>query len=196
MLLTKDLDNCPKCECNQYGIQTLQGASRPVPPNGGNYTGMETAKKTPDNRHLQYDQIESLLGATGYDGAIRILDAFRHATTELLETLEKRLDSGDILQGIHEAHAVKGSAANIGGKHLAGTAGRIGTACRNNDSAGARAALKDARDDFTDFIHHFRAYIDHHRTMHRSALPLRCPSGIPVATKVGAHDNAETCHNG
>ena len=110
--------------------------------------------------HLQIEQIDGLVAAAGADGAREIIDAFQRSTTELLASLRSRLGDADFTAAAADAHAIKGSAANVGGKRLAETASRIEQACRQGDAAAADGALRDAREDYEQFTFCFNEHLN------------------------------------
>lgn len=101
--------------------------------------------------HLQLDQIDGLVAAAGADGAREIIDAFQRSTRDLLASLGGHLDEANHDAAAADAHAIKGSAANVGGKRLADTASRIEQACREGDTANAKDALQNAHQDYELF---------------------------------------------
>lgn len=101
--------------------------------------------------HLQLEQIDGLVAAAGADGAREIMDAFQRSTCGLLTSLGGHLDEANHNAAAADAHAIKGSAANVGGKRLADTASRIEQACREGDTANAKTALQSAREDYELF---------------------------------------------
>lgn len=109
--------------------------------------------------HLQIDQLDGLVAAAGADGAREILDAFQRSTVDLLDSLSANLSAADFAAAAADAHAIKGSAANVGGKRLAETAARIEQACRDADAAAADGALKDACADYELFTLCFKEHL-------------------------------------
>ena len=101
--------------------------------------------------HLHLEQVDGLVAAAGVDGAREILDAFHRSTADLLEALGSQLREAEMDAALATAHAVKGSAANVGAKRLAETAARIEQACRNKDHNSADGSLKEAHHDFEAF---------------------------------------------
>ena len=85
--------------------------------------------------HLLLEQVDGLVAAAGVDGTKEILEAFWRSTSDLLETLSSQITEGSFEPAAKTAHAVKGSAANIGAHRLSDTATAIEQACKegNND---------------------------------------------------------------
>ncbi len=109
--------------------------------------------------HLAIEQVDGLVDAAGADGAREIVDAFQRSTTELLAALRDRVGAGDLAAVATHAHAVKGSAANVGAKRLAETAARIEQASRAGDAAAVSAAVNDAAEDFDLFTICFHEHL-------------------------------------
>ncbi|MEZ5891742.1 MAG: Hpt domain-containing protein [Parvularculaceae bacterium] len=119
-----------------------------------------TEAQTAARSHMQTEQVDSLIAAAGVDGARSILEAFQRSTVELLRTLSEGLASGALTDAYRTAHAVKGSAANVGAQLLAETASAIEAACKAGDSAKAASMLADAQAKFDAFIVHFDAHLE------------------------------------
>lgn len=100
---------------------------------------------------MHLEQVDGLVAAAGVEGAKEILDAFHRSTADLLEALGSQLSDAEMDAALATAHAVKGSAANVGAKRLAETAARIEEACRDMDADSAGGSLQDARHDFEAF---------------------------------------------
>lgn len=109
--------------------------------------------------HLQTEQVESLIAAAGVDGTRAILEAFQRSTTELLTLLDEGLKGGSLNDAYKNAHAVKGSAANVGAQLLAEAAGAIETACKDGNAVAAMQFLDDAQAKFEAFCVHFDAHL-------------------------------------
>ena len=110
--------------------------------------------------HLQTEQVDSLVAAAGVDGARAILEAFERSTISLLKALADGISNGELNDAYKTAHAVKGSAANVGAQLLAETATAIEAACKAGDSAAAAAMLANAQSCFDAFCVHFDAHIE------------------------------------
>ena len=118
-----------------------------------------TEPQTINAAHIQLDQIDSLIAAAGVDGTRAIMDAFQRSTIDLLNLLTDGVNGGSLDDAYRTAHAVKGSAANIGAQLLADTAAAIEKACRAGDAAGAAEMLRDAQAHFDTFCVHFEAHL-------------------------------------
>lgn len=118
-----------------------------------------TEPQTMEPSHIQLDQVNSLVSAAGVDGARAILEAFQRSTTELLTSMRDGLRGGALVDASRDAHAVKGSAANVGAQLLAETAALIEKACKAGDAASAADMLSDAQARFDLFCVHFEAHL-------------------------------------
>lgn len=99
--------------------------------------------------HLQADQVDGLVAAAGVDGAREILEAFRRSTEELLEALSTQIRGRDFGAAMATAHAVKGSAANVGARRLSQAAAELEIACRQGAEDGVDNLLEAVRSDFS-----------------------------------------------
>lgn len=136
----------------ESGLRCAQGLKK------GKGTLTEPQRAAP--RHLQIDQVEGLVIAAGTDGALAILDAFQRSTTDLLKSIEADLAQDALGEASRIAHAIKGSAANVGAEALAEAASGIEVACKGGDSETARARLEDVKVYYVAFCDAFRAHIE------------------------------------
>lgn len=97
---------------------------------------------------LETEQLEGLLMAAGPDGLNDILDAFWRSTNDLLSQLNGQIQSGDFAEAARTAHAIKGSASNVGANLLANIAKEMENACREGDAA----SLQSSADQSTDAV--------------------------------------------
>ncbi len=104
-------------------------------------------------------QIDSLITAAGVDGTRAILEAFQRSTTDLLGLMKEGVSSGALEEASRTAHAIKGSAANVGAQMLADTASAIEKACRAGEADNAIAMLDEAHSHFDKFCVHFEAHL-------------------------------------
>ena len=104
-----------------------------------------------DAAHMDVAQIDSLVAAAGPDGAREILEAFWSSTTSLLQSLEKELHDAAFDIAAQTAHAVKGSAANVGANRLSKRVAMIEIACREGNHQHALDSLPSASKDFEEF---------------------------------------------
>lgn len=105
--------------------------------------------------HLQLDQINSLITAAGVDGTREIMDAFWRSTTDLLAALTTQLNDNAYDLAAGTAHAIKGSAANVGAMRLAQTASLVEDACKSGAGDDAGRLLTSAHADFEAVRSHF-----------------------------------------
>jgi len=103
-----------------------------------------------ENAHLHVEQIDGLVAAAGVEGTREILDAFWRSTTELMEQLTEQVRQNTLDLAAQTAHAVKGSAANIGAQRLSNTAAEFEKACVRADIDAAQSALQSLQQDFID----------------------------------------------
>ena len=86
------------------------------------------------------EQIRVLADAAGKEAVMPILDAFWQSNDELLEQLEAAIAANDADAAAKVAHALKGSASNLGANAVAETSKRIEFAAKASDLETARAA--------------------------------------------------------
>ncbi len=91
---------------------------------------------------LESGQIDSLLDVAGVDGVNDILAAFWRSTDELSADLSRCVATGEITQAARAAHALKGSAANVGAHRLSEAARDVETLSKNGDLTAMRDALE------------------------------------------------------
>ena len=83
-------------------------------------------------------QLRVLAEAAGKEAVMPILDAFWQSNDEILRQLESDLSAGDADGAARSAHALKGSASNLGATCVAETAKQIELAAKAADLAAAR----------------------------------------------------------
>ena len=120
---------------------------------------MEAATIMSVSEHVEIDQIDSLINAAGVDGTREILMAFSRSTDGLLRQLSQDLSAENFTDAMRTAHALKGSAANVGAKRLAQTALEVEVACREQEIATARDSLKLACQHFEAVEAHFESHL-------------------------------------
>ncbi len=108
---------------------------------------------------LQAEQVDGLVAAAGVEGALAILDAFHRSTVDLLGVMGEDLRQSALSEASRSAHAVKGSAANVGAQALAESASAIEIACKNGQDAFALAKLEEAHSLFEAFCEAFRSHL-------------------------------------
>ena len=86
------------------------------------------------------EQVRVLADAAGKDAVLPILDAFWQSNDELLEQLEAAIASGDADAAAKVAHALKGSAGNLGANAVAETSKQVEFAAKANDLDTAKTA--------------------------------------------------------
>ena len=86
------------------------------------------------------EQVRVLASAAGKEAVTPILDAFWQSNDELLAQLKAAIAQGDADAAAKVAHALKGSAGNLGANAVAETSKRIEFAAKASDLETARAA--------------------------------------------------------
>ena len=86
------------------------------------------------------EQVRVLASAAGKEAVLPILDAFWQSNDELLAQLETAIAGGDADAAAKVAHALKGSAGNLGANAVAETSKQIEFAAKASDLETARAA--------------------------------------------------------
>lgn len=104
--------------------------------------------------------MEGLVSAAGADGALAILDAFQRSTTDLLKSIEVDLANDALSEASRTAHAIKGSAANVGAEALSEAASAIEIACKEGDREAALANLDDVKVFYVAFCDAFKSHIE------------------------------------
>lgn len=94
-----------------------------------------------DTPLIESEQIESLLDAAGVDGVKDILEAFWRSTDQLSADIARYVETAACADAAKAAHALKGSAANVGANRLADAARRVETFSKNGDLAGVKNAV-------------------------------------------------------
>lgn len=91
---------------------------------------------------LESEQIDSLLDIAGVDGVRDILAAFWRSTDELSADLARCAETGEAGEAARIAHALKGSAANVGAMRLAEAARDVEALSKTGDHVAARDAIE------------------------------------------------------
>ena len=107
-----------------------------------------TADELPCASHsaeaLDASQIDCLLDVAGVSGVNEIMNAFWKSTDALLAALRLAIEKSDQAETGRIAHALKGSAANVGACRLSGIAREAELAAKAGDFNAARAACEVA----------------------------------------------------
>lgn len=88
------------------------------------------------------EQVRVLADAAGKEMVVPILDAFWQSNDELLAQLDAAIEGGDADAAAKVAHALKGSASNLGANAVAETSKRIEFAAKASDLETARTASR------------------------------------------------------
>lgn len=132
------------------------GLSREHEPN---MTVQEATAEDQGGPCIDQGQIDGLVDAAGIDGALEILAAFWRSTESLLESLRTQLAAAAAEEASRTAHALKGSALNVGAVKLSASVREIEECCRANDTARALSLLADAERHYTDTVQAFRRHL-------------------------------------
>ncbi|MEM9015303.1 MAG: Hpt domain-containing protein, partial [Pseudomonadota bacterium] len=106
---------------------------------------------------------DGLIAAAGIDGATEIYDAFWRSTDSLVADLTNRLQTLEFSAAKQAAHALKGSAANVGAQTLARAATDLETACAAEDQEAASALCAKLADQVSDVQKAFAKLIESRR---------------------------------
>ncbi|MEM9705941.1 MAG: Hpt domain-containing protein [Pseudomonadota bacterium] len=90
---------------------------------------------------IETEQLDGIIAAAGVDGASEIMAAFWRSTDDLLLELRNAVEAGDFAGVGAAAHALKGSASNVGAALLADNARDIEDHARNSDKPAVASAL-------------------------------------------------------
>ncbi len=77
-----------------------------------------------------------------------------------MESLGDQVQGDDLGQAGQTAHAVKGSAANVGAQRLAETTAMFEAACQNGDKIAVLETLDAVIEDFAALRDQFEAHLD------------------------------------
>ena len=126
-----------------------RGEKRVATQEFGVNAGRET-RELSDNKadHLELGQIDGLIAAAGADGAREIVAAFHRSTLDLIEQISSHLQQGALDLAASAAHAVKGSAANVGAVRVAEAAAQLEVICREQNHDATGEALDTIRGRF------------------------------------------------
>lgn len=91
---------------------------------------------------IESEQIDGLLDIAGVGGVREILDAFWRSTDQLSADLERFVAGGESVEAARVAHALKGSAANVGANRLAEAARVVEFHSKNDELIEARRAIE------------------------------------------------------
>lgn len=122
-------------------------------------TGQHAAALGGKDACIDCGQIDGLVEAAGVDGALEILAAFWRSTDSLLGSLKTQLTANDQTEASRTAHAIKGSALNVGATRLSDAIRAIEECCRRSDTAAALALLVEAERQYALTIAAFDAHL-------------------------------------
>ena len=108
---------------------------------------------------VAFEQMDGIVAAAGVEGAREILAAFWRSTDDLMQSLRDELASGDFDAASKTAHALKGSALNVGAEALSALATMLEAHCRDQNLSAARAAVEEkveclekTKEAFADYL--------------------------------------------
>jgi len=97
---------------------------------------------------VDFSQIDALLEVAGREGVSDIMEAFWRSTDSLTLQLRSLLNERNYADAAKAAHALKGSAANVGAQLLAVAARGIELGCKGSDAEAAGSALQTLQDAY------------------------------------------------
>jgi|GEM_PF-2846941 len=92
---------------------------------------------------IEREQMDSIVAAAGVDAAGDIMNAFWRSTDTLVDAIETSLANGAMKDAANNAHALKGSAANVGATGISSHMSEFEKHCLEGNEAGASAAFSD-----------------------------------------------------
>ncbi|MBY0423960.1 MAG: Hpt domain-containing protein, partial [Parvularculaceae bacterium] len=101
-----------------------------------------------DADFIEASQLDGLIEAAGVEGVREILGAFWRSTEGLLVELRGQLQRCDRAGASRVAHALKGSALNVGAVRLAETVRKVEDACKADDFVRASLHVSAAEADY------------------------------------------------
>lgn len=121
--------------------------------------GATADQRRPAEPVLDRMQIDGLVAAAGVAGTREIIDAFQRSTDGLMAALRDQLGKGDFGEASKTAHALKGSASNVGAVRLATAARDIEDACRRQDGVTALMTLTGLQTQYADAVSAFDEHL-------------------------------------
>ncbi len=98
---------------------------------------------------IEPEQIETLVASAGVEMTQTILEAFWASNQEILVNLQSQLADGALAEAAKSAHALKGSAANLGAVVLAEQARLLENACQAMEALSARKVMETIPDSIS-----------------------------------------------
>lgn len=96
---------------------------------------------------IENEQFQSLADMAGVEAVQAILEAFWKSNHELLKEIKEHLAEEDFSNTAKAAHALKGSAANLGAVQITDRARRLERACKESDKHTALVLLGQLNTD-------------------------------------------------
>ena len=108
---------------------------------------------------IEREQMDGIVAAAGVESAGDIMDAFWRSTDNLVAAIEAALENGAMKDAADTAHALKGSAANVGASGISNCTTEFEKHCAEGNVDGARAAfphilacIEKTRGAFSDYF--------------------------------------------
>lgn len=111
---------------------------------------------------IESEQIDGLLEIAGVDGVKEILDAFWRSTDQLSADLARSVRDGEFAAAARTAHALKGSAANVGANRLAEAARVVEARTRSGELSEAKEAIERLAAIYRETREALERHIDAH----------------------------------
>lgn len=107
---------------------------------------------SPFDGYVETEQLEGLLEAAGVAGVREILAAFWRSTDGLVVELRAQIDRGDRQGAMRSAHALKGSALNVGAIRFAETIRKVEDLCKSDNLSAAAAYTTTAEAEYRQTV--------------------------------------------
>ena len=108
---------------------------------------------------LDAAQLDGLIAVAGVDGTREILGAFWRSSDSLIATLKDQLQKAAAADAGRTAHALKGSALNVGAVRFSGSIRRIEECCRNLAPSAALLLVSVAERQYRETVTAFEAHL-------------------------------------
>ena len=95
---------------------------------------------------IEREQMDGIVAAAGVESASDIMDAFWRSTDSLVAAIEAALENGVLKEAADTAHALKGSAANVGAAGISNCTTEFEKHCVDGNLTGAREAFPSVRE--------------------------------------------------
>ena len=151
----EDRDICFEAGMNDYLSKPIQ-PQRLLDTIAKHFFSQADPKPEPQKEATPQGEIldKSRLADFGYDESFfeEILAEFLAEAPSHINNVKEALQSGDAEKIRHEAHSLKGMAANLGAQRLAHAAHKLEIASKNNDNGKARILTEDLEAEFDQLV--------------------------------------------